>query len=116
MKRITVAPATFLLAAAALVVVAASCGGGSTGLVTTGSGTCASGCTGGQVCAYPIADGCSAKGQCVSPPAPLGCNAICELHGCGCDGAGTVTWAGCCSPALPEGYAPAPVTSSQTCP
>jgi hypothetical protein len=79
-----------------------------------GATSCVS-CSAGKTCAYAIADGCSAVGTCVTMPVGQLCNAITTLLGCGCDGR-TVMWRGPCRPDLPDGYAPAPVVHTGSCP
>ena len=69
----------------------------------------------GLRCGYPVADGCSATGTCVSPPKASPCWAIVVESGCGCDGA-TVSWSGGCQPELPDGYAPAAISHTGACP
>jgi hypothetical protein len=78
------------------------------------AGGCRKGCGAREVCAYLIADACGAAGTCVAPPPQSTCNAIVLEMGCGCDGH-TVHWDGGCKPALPDGYAPAPVTHTGAC-
>jgi hypothetical protein len=56
-----------------------------------------------EVCAYPLADGCAAKGHCVPVATPT-CASIVEL--CGCDG--TVVPGGSCF--YDPGYAGGPTT------
>jgi hypothetical protein len=111
-------------------------GGGSRGLGGAGDGAAGSGgnqvdagseagrdagatscgsCGAGKTCAYSIADGCSAIGTCVTVPAGLPCNSVSTLLGCGCDGR-TVMWKGPCRPDLPDGYAPAPIVHTGSCP
>jgi hypothetical protein len=80
----------------------------------TGTTGCVS-CRAGTTCAYPIADGCSAVGTCVTIPAGSPCNAVSLLAGCGCDGR-DVSWHGACHPDLPNGYAPAPIVHTGYCP
>jgi hypothetical protein len=72
-------------------------------------------CGTGKTCAYAIADGCSAVGTCVSIPPVAACDAVTTLTGCGCDGR-TVTWHGGCHADLPNGYAPAPIVHTGSCP
>lgn len=79
-----------------------------------GDGGCAAGCEQGEVCAYLIADACGAAGACVAPPTPSPCSAIVLEMACGCDGS-AVHWNGGCAPALPDGYAPSPVTHTGAC-
>jgi hypothetical protein len=76
---------------------------------------CRKGCGAHEVCAYLVADACGAAGSCVVPPPPSTCNAIVLETACGCDGH-AVHWDGGCKPALPNGYAPAPVTHMGACP
>jgi hypothetical protein len=76
---------------------------------------CSPGCGPDKVCAYLVADACSAVGTCVTPPTPSMCDAIVLESACGCDGS-TVHWDGGCKPDLPDGYAPAPVVHSGACP
>jgi hypothetical protein len=65
-------------------------------------------CGGPQyVCAYPVADGCQAKGHCATVVAP--CDAIREV--CGCDGKPVET--GDCFYAV--GYASGPTTGARVC-
>jgi hypothetical protein len=78
------------------------------------AGGCRKGCGPREVCAYLIADACGAAGTCVAPPPQSTCNAIVLEMACGCDGH-TVHWDGGCKPALPDGYAPAPVTHTGAC-
>jgi hypothetical protein len=75
---------------------------------------CSPGCGPDKVCAYLVADACSAVGTCVTPPAPSPCDAIVLETACGCSGA-AVHWEGGCKPDLPDGYAPAPVVHSGAC-
>jgi hypothetical protein len=64
-------------------------------------------CPGPQyVCAYPIADGCKAKGHCVTMPAET-CQLVTMLCGCGMEVA-----AGCF---YPDGYAGGPTTGARFC-
>jgi hypothetical protein len=78
------------------------------------AGGCPKGCGPRQFCAYLIADACGAAATCVTPPPQSTCNAIVLEMACGCDGH-TVHWDGGCKPALPDGYAPAPVTHTGAC-
>jgi hypothetical protein len=88
---------------------------GADGSATSGEGgaPCGPGsaCPSGLVCGYRVSQGCSATGLCVARPAPLPCLAVCDITLCGCDGS-PISFAGCCSPALPSGYAPAPVQAA----
>ena len=77
-------------------------------------GGCPKGCGPREVCAYLIADACGAAATCVTPPPQSTCNAVVLEMACGCDGH-TVHWDGGCKPALPDGYAPAPVTHTGAC-
>ena len=76
-----------------------------------GCGTCGT----GMACAYAISDACSAAPTCVTIPAGSPCGAIVLEMGCGCDG-NDVMWRGGCHPALPNGYAPAPLVHMGACP
>jgi hypothetical protein len=60
-----------------------------------------SNCAASEVCAYPLADGCSAKGHCI-PVAQPTCASFTEL--CGCDG--TIVRGGGCF--YPPGFAGGP--------
>ncbi|HEX4512625.1 MAG TPA: hypothetical protein VH054_03790 [Polyangiaceae bacterium] len=82
---------------------------GSTGIDsgTTTSCTKSTDCTSGDVCGFPTADACSAKGQCFQG------GAICNTFapGCACDGT-TINIA--CT-GLPGGYATAPLAHTGSC-
>jgi hypothetical protein len=65
-------------------------------------------CASGSVCAFPVADACSAKGTCVVP-SPVACNAV--SLGCACDG----TMINTVCTGLPSGYVSAPLLSNGPC-
>jgi hypothetical protein len=76
----------------------------STGIACTKGTDCGT----GQSCAFPMSDGCAAKGQCVANTGPL-CNSF--SPGCACDGT-TINIA--CT-GLPDGYATAPFAYKGQC-
>lgn len=80
--------------------------GGSSGSGGTAC-TLVSTCPNGQVCAFAIADGCAAKGQCL--PSNLFCRGY--APGCACDG--TVISVVCNG--LPGGYATKPLAYTGAC-
>jgi hypothetical protein len=69
----------------------------------------------GLRCGYLIADACAATGTCVKTPAALPCGALIHQSGCGCHGT-TVGWADGCRPEFPDGYAPAAISHTGSCP
>ncbi len=84
-------------------------GGAATGGATSSSPcTVNSDCPDHEICGFPTADACAAKGSCFPAPG-VECNAI--VLGCACDG-GMVNLA--CN-GLPGGYAPKPVLHSGAC-
>jgi hypothetical protein len=65
-------------------------------------------CSGTNICGFPVADACAAKGTCFAAE-QLGCNAA--SPGCACDG--SVVNIICNG--LPSGYAPAPLLHAGMC-
>jgi hypothetical protein len=95
--------ATRALAVGLVLLLTAAC-------ASSGYPPCTSSCDSHSECAYPIADGCHAKGVCVPlpfpvPPCPAG------PAYCGCNG--SLVYGQC---DLPAGYAPAPVVSASMIP
>jgi hypothetical protein len=74
---------------------------------TTKSCTKSTDCGSGDVCGFPTADACSAKGQCFAG-GPI-CNTF--APGCACDG--TTINVACTG--LPSGYATAPLAHTGQC-
>jgi hypothetical protein len=100
-----------------------ACGGQTIGDLDSGTGTDAStksdvslgascihssDCSIGTACAYPMADGCAAKGHCVDDTGPL-CNSF--SPGCACDG----TTINIVCNGLPDGFATKPLASKGQC-
>lgn len=81
------------------------------GTARDGGTTCASAsdCDSNEVCAYPEAATCSAKGECVAKPSGATCGAI--AYACACDGSNVEI--GCNG--LPDGYVSKPFAHDGAC-